>query len=39
MVDLDSHRIIDMIPTRNTVDVKKWLAEYPNIEVISRDGA
>ena len=39
MVDLDSHRIIDMIPTRNTEEVKNWLAEYLNIEVISRDGA
>ena len=39
MVDLDSHRIIDMIPTKNTEEVKNWLAEYPNIEVISRDGA
>ena len=39
MVDLDSHRIIDLIPTRNAEEVKNWLAEYPNIEVISRDGA
>ena len=39
MVDLDSHRIIDLIPTRNTEEVKNWLAKYPNIEVISRDGA
>ena len=26
MVDLDSHRIIDLIPTRNTEEVKNWLA-------------
>ena len=39
MVDLDSHRIIDLIPTRNTEEVKNWPAEYPNIEVISRDVA
>lgn len=39
MVDLESHKIIDLIPTRNTAEVKAWLSEYPNIEVVSRDGA
>lgn len=39
MIDLDSHRIIDLIPTRNTEEVNNWPAEYPNIEVISRDVA
>ena len=39
MVDLETHRIIDLIPTRNTEAVRAWLATYPNIEVISRDGA
>ena len=39
MVDLENHRIIDMIPSRDVTDVEKWLKEYPNIEVVSRDGA
>jgi len=39
MVDLESHRIIDMIPSRDINDVKNWLASYPKIEVLSRDGA
>lgn len=39
MVDLETHRIIDLIPTRNTEEVRAWLATYPNIEVISRNGA
>lgn len=39
MVDLETHRIIDLIPTRNTEEVRAWLATYPNIEMISRDGA
>lgn len=39
MVDLESHRIIDLIPSRETSDVTKWLATFPNIQVISRDGA
>lgn len=39
MVNLDSHRIIDMIPSRETNDVKNWFATFPNIQVVSRDGA
>ena len=39
MVDLDTHRIIDLIPSRDTDDVKEWLKRFPHIEVISRDGA
>ena len=39
MVDLESHRIIDMIPSRETIDVSRWLATFPNIQVVSRDGA
>lgn len=39
IVDLDTHRIIDLIPSRDTDDVKEWLKKFPNIEVISRDGA
>lgn len=39
MVDLESHRIIDIIDSRETKDVEKWLATYPNIQVVSRDGA
>ena len=37
MVDLESQKIIDLIPTRNTNEVKEWLSKYSNIEVISRD--
>ena len=39
MVDLESHRIIDMIPSRDTIDVSRWLAAFPDIRVVSRDGA
>lgn len=39
MVDLESHRIIDLIPSRETSDVAKWLAAFPNIQVVSRDRA
>ena len=39
MVDLESHRIIDIIDSRETKQVEKWLKSYPNLQVISRDGA
>ena len=39
MVDLESHRIIEMIPSRETIDVSRWLATFPNIKVVSKDGA
>lgn len=39
MVDLETHKIIDMISSRDSSDVKEWLQKFPNIKVISRDGA
>lgn len=39
MVDIKTHRIIDMIPSREVSDVIAWLNEYPNLEVVSRDGS
>ena len=39
MVDLDRHRIIDIIDSRETKKVEEWLRSYPNLKVISRDGA
>jgi predicted transcriptional regulator len=39
MVDIDTHRIIDLIQSRDYDDVKNWLASYPNIKVVSRDGS
>lgn len=39
MVNLDTHRIIDIIDSRETKQVEEWLKTYPNLKVISRDGA
>ena len=39
MVDLETHRIIDLLDSRETCKVEEWLRSYPNIQVISRDGA
>lgn len=39
MVDVESHKIVDMIESRETEDVSRWLTEYPNLRVVSRDGS
>lgn len=37
MVDIETHRVIDLIPSRERDDVVEWLKTYPNLKVISRD--
>ena len=39
LIDSKSHRVIDLIPSRERKDVAKKLAEYPNLKVVSRDGS
>lgn len=39
MVDIDTHRIIDLLDSRETQDVTKWLKTYENLRVVSRDGS
>ena len=39
IVDLESHRIVDLLPDRTTATVETWLRAHPNIRVISRDRA
>lgn len=39
MVDSKTHRVVDLLPSREQEDVKKWLKEYKNLGVVSRDGS
>lgn len=39
MVDIDTHRIIGLIDSREIAEVAGWLKTYPNLEVVSRDGS
>jgi transposase len=39
MVDMETRKIVDMIESREGCDVSRWLAGYPNISVVSRDGS
>ncbi|OFI05810.1 transposase [Clostridium acetireducens DSM 10703] len=39
MIDIESHKVIDIIFSRENNDVSEWLKSYPNIKVVSRDGS
>ena len=37
LIDLERHRVIDILPGRDGVALKTWLQEHPGVEVITRD--
>jgi transposase len=37
LVDLESHRVVDLLPDRSAAAVATWLAEHPTITVVCRD--
>ena len=37
IVDLETHRVIDLLPDREAKTLSTWLLEYPSIEIVSRD--
>jgi transposase len=37
LVDLASHRVVDLLPDRSAATVAAWLAGYPTITVVCRD--
>jgi len=39
MIDIDTGRIIVLLDSREVDAVAKWLATYPNIELVSRDAS
>ena len=39
MVDMESRRVIDLLPSREIEDVVEWLKTYPNLSIVSRDGS
>lgn len=39
MIDIKTHKIVDMINSRDLKEVIEWLKTFPNIKVVSRDGS
>lgn len=37
IVDLERHKVIDVLADRSAESVKKWLQAHPKVEVVSRD--
>ena len=37
LVNLETHRVVDLLPDRSADSVAQWLAQYPGITVVSRD--
>lgn len=36
-MDLEKHRVVDLLPDRTAETLKEWLKAHPGIEVVSRD--
>lgn len=39
LVDLEAHRVLDLLPDRSAATRAAWLRQHPEIVVLSRDGA
>ncbi len=39
MIDIESRKVVDILNSRDLEDVKRWLSEYPNIQLVCRDGS
>jgi transposase len=39
LVDLEQHRIVDVLPARSAEPVVEWLEAHPGVEIFSRDRA
>jgi len=39
MVDYETSKVVDMIPSRDTESVTEWLRGYQDVETVSRDGS
>jgi transposase len=39
LVDLERHRVVDLLPERSSETPDAWLRQHPEVEIVSRDRA
>jgi len=39
LIDMETSRPIDILPSREGKDLKKWLSKYPDVKIVTRDRA
>ncbi len=39
LVDLERHEVVDLLPDRTAASLASWLAQHPEVDIISRDRA
>lgn len=37
LVDLEQHRVVDLLPDRQAETLSNWLKEHPGVEIVTRD--
>ena len=37
LVDLERHRVVDLLPDRSADTVATWLGDHPDVKIVSRD--
>lgn len=39
LIDMETSRPIDLLASRESIDLKEWLNKYPNVKIVTRDRA
>ena len=39
LIDMETSKPIDLLPSRESLDLKDWLRKYPDIDIVTRDRA
>ena len=39
LINVETRKVVDILNSRDFDDVKRWLDEFPNLQIVSRDGS